>query len=143
MSDRGKPGDAISATIRGDVSGQIAVGMNNALNQTVNAARPAVTEADLTALWQALADLRIKVASEAPPEKKAAALERVDELQEAVTTERPDLTTMEYVKNWFAKHMPTLAGAVVSVVVHPVVGRLVEAAGDVLVAEFHRRFAEA
>jgi len=99
-----------------------------------------VTEADLTELRQVLTDLKAKVAAEAPLEKKDAALERVEELEEAVTAEEPDLTTMEYVKRWFVKNLPGLAGAVTGVVVHPIVGKLVEAAGDALAAEFRRRF---
>jgi hypothetical protein len=47
---------------------------------------------------------------------------------------------MEYVKNWFTKNVPGLAGAVTSVVVHPVVGKLVSAAGEAISSEFKRRF---
>jgi hypothetical protein len=47
---------------------------------------------------------------------------------------------MEYVKNWFGKHLPGLAGTVVGVLVHPVVGKLVEAAGDAAADEFKKRF---
>ena len=50
------------------------------------------------------------------------------------------MTTMEYVKRWFVKNLPGLAEAVTGVVVHPIVGKLVEAAGDALAAEFRRRF---
>ena len=140
MSEEEKPGDVIRATISGDVSGQVAVGKGITQTQTVGAARPEVTEGDLAELRQVLADLKEKVAAEAPPEKKGAALERVDELEQAITAEEPDLTTMEYVKRWFVKNLPGLAGAVTSVVVHPIVGKLVEAAGDALAAEFRRRF---
>jgi hypothetical protein len=47
---------------------------------------------------------------------------------------------MEYVKNWFRKNVPALAGMVTSVVVHPIVGKLVEAGGDMLVKDFNKRF---
>ncbi len=140
MSEKQESGDVIRATISGDVSGQVAVGKGITQTQTVGATQPEVTEAELAELRQALADLKTKVAAEAPPEKKDAALERVDELKDAITAEKPDLTTMEYVKGWFVKNLPGLAGAVTSVVVHPIVGRLVEAAGDALTTEFRRRF---
>jgi hypothetical protein len=139
-SEQEKPGDVIRATISGDVSGQVAVGKGITQIQTIGAAPPQVTEADLAELRQVLADLKAKMAAEAPPDKKDAALERVAELEEAITAEEPDLPTMEYVKGWFAKNLPGLAGAVISVVVHPIVGKLVEAAGDALAAEFRRRF---
>ena len=64
----------------------------------------------------------------------------MNELQQAVAEEKPDLTTMEYVRNWFAKNVPALAGAVTGVIVNPIVGKLVEAAGETLSEEFRRRF---
>jgi hypothetical protein len=140
MSEQERLGDVISATISGDISGQVAVGKGITQTQTIGAARTGVTEADWAELRQALADLKAKVAAEAPPEKKDSALGRVEELEEAITAKEPDLTTMEYVKRWFVKNLPGLAGAVTSVVVHPIVGKLVEAASDALAAEFRRRF---
>jgi len=140
ISEQEESGDVIRATISGDISGQVAVGKGITQIQTIGAARPEVTETDLADLRQALADLKAKVEVKAPPEKKDAALERVDELEEAITAQEPDLPTMEYVKRWFVRNLPDLAGAVTSVVVHPIVGKLVEAAGDALAAEFRRRF---
>jgi hypothetical protein len=132
--EAGNRGDHISGYIGGNVSGQVAIGRDIAQTQTV------LTAAETAELAQAFAGLRDKVAAEAPPEQRQAALERVDELEQAVQKEQPDLTTMEYVRKWFGDHLPTLAGAVTGIVVHPLVGRLVEAAGDAAVAEFRRRF---
>jgi hypothetical protein len=140
MNEREKDRESVSATISGDVSGQVAVGSHIAQSQAVGAARTALTEADLASLRQVLADLKAQVAAEAPPDKKDAAVERVDELEAAVTAKEPDLSTMEYVRNWFAKNAPKLAGAVTSVVVHPIVGKAIEAAGDLVSAEYRRRF---
>ena len=140
MAKRKAEGDVIRATITGAVSGQVAVGKEIQQTQVVGEARPGVTKEELAALRTMLADLKVKVEAEAPLEKKAAALERVEELEEAIATEEPDLTTMEYVKRWFVKNLPGLAGAVTGVVIHPIVGKLVEAAGDALAAEFRRRF---
>jgi len=123
-----------------EISGQVAVGEGITQVQTVGVSRPEVTEADLAELWRVVAGLKARVEVEAPPEKKEAALERVEELEEAITAEEPDLTTMEYIERWFIKNLPGLAGAVTGLVVHPVVGKLVEAAGDTLAAEFRRRF---
>jgi hypothetical protein len=47
---------------------------------------------------------------------------------------------MEYVRQWFGRNLPKLAGVVGSVVVHPIVGALVQAAGETLAAEFRMRF---
>lgn len=125
--------------ITGGVSGQVAVGSQ--IHQVNSApAQVGSAEIELDSLLQELKALKDRIAESAPAEKQASALERVDELTAAVTAEKPDLTTMEYVRNWFARNLPALAGAVTSVVVNPIVGRLVEAAGDTLAAEFRRRF---
>jgi hypothetical protein len=135
--------EVFNVTVSGPVSGQVAIG--NGINQTnmQGVAKPEVTQADLDELHRMLVELKTQLKSEAAPDQQAAALERMDELEEAVTAEKPDLTTMEYVKRWFVKHVPELAGAVTSVIIHPIVGKLVEAAGDGLAAEFRRRFAAA
>ncbi len=140
MTEHEKPGDVISANISGSVSGQVAVGKD--ITQTQMVAGAGVTEADLTALRQLLMDLKAKVQAEAPAGQKVAALERINELEQAVTAKEPDLATIEYVKRWFVKNLPTLAGSVTSIVVSPIVGKLVAAAGDALVGEFRRRFGE-
>ena len=140
MSDEKKSGDYISANV-GDVSGrsQVAVGKDISQAQT-HGAPPVVTEADRAAVQKMFDELRVTVAREAPPGEKEKALERVDELKEAVTAKEPDLTTMEYVKNWFVKHLPSVAGSVVGLIVHPLVGKLVEVGGDALAASFRHRF---
>ncbi|MEB3357143.1 MAG: hypothetical protein VKK04_10475 [Synechococcales bacterium] len=122
----------------GDNSGQIAIGSNISQTQSVN--RPTVTQADLDTLQNLFDHLKEQVRAAAPPDKQAAALERVEELQEAIAEPEPDLSTMEYVKRWFAKHVPQVAGAVASVVVHPIVGKIVEAAGDLVAEDFRQRF---
>ena len=78
----------------------------------------------------------------APAELRDGALERAQELEEAVMSDEPDLSTMDYVKKWFVKHLPGLAGTVTGLVIHPIVGKLVGAAGDKLVAEFREKFLE-
>jgi hypothetical protein len=140
MSDQDRSSDSIRGTISGDVSGQAAIGKNITQRQAVGASRAEVTEADHAELQEIFASLKAQIAAEAPPDKKAAALERVNELNEAITAKEPDLTTMDYVKRWFTKNIPALAGAVTSVVVHPIVGKIVEAAGEGLASEFRRRF---
>ena len=139
MSSQGSS-DHISATISGAVSGQVAVGKDIAQTQHVGA--PAeLSEQERLALAQAFADVQDQIRAAVAPETAEAALERLGELEEAVGAPEPDLPTMEYVSGWFAKNLPSLAGAITGIVVHPVVGKLVSAAGEALTAEFKRRFA--
>ena len=130
-------GDHIEITI-GDYATNVAAGKN--IRQAIAGQQAQVTEADLAEVHKLFAELRKKVNVEAPPDKKNSALERVEELEGAVTAEEPDLTTMEYVRKWFGKHLPQLAGAVVSVLVNPIVGKVVEAAGDIASDELRQRF---
>jgi hypothetical protein len=140
MSTVDSTGDRISGRIEvgGDLSGQVAIGKRIDQRQVVGREPP--TAAELAALDDRFRDLERTVAEAAPPEQRDRALDMVAELETAVTAEEPDLTTMEYVRNWFARHLPTAAGVVTSVIVNPVVGKLVAAGGDALVAEFERRF---
>ena len=145
MRKQNKTGDSISASISGPVSGQVAVGKGIAQTQQIGATA-GLTEAEQEELRSLFANLKKQIVAEAPPDKKAPALEQVEELHQVLSTEKPDRTTltkMEKVKNWFVKNLPTIAGTVTSVFIHPLVGKLVEAGGDVLAGEFRHRFPEA
>lgn len=132
----------INISIGGDNSGQFAIGDNNSQHSLINSQNTAAapSPADLATLRQMFVNLKEQIAETAPNDKKASALERIDELEDAITADTPDLTTMDYVKRWFAKNLPTVSGAVTSVVIHPIVGKLVETAGTMAADEFQERF---
>ncbi|MEV6320670.1 hypothetical protein AB0M45_05650 [Nocardia sp. NPDC051787] len=133
------PGDRYNIRVDGGVPGQFTVGSGNTVSRT-EAGRDAiqVTPADMDSLRSEFARLRTQL----PPDTAVAdqARERLDELEEAVTAPEPDLSTMDYVRNWFIRNVPEFAGAVTGLIVHPIVGRLVAAVGGSLAAEFQRRF---
>jgi hypothetical protein len=128
--------DNINSSVGGSVQGQYAVGKNITQTQVTGGALTAEEQTQVASLF---ADLRALVGAQAPPELRAGAEERVGELEEAVTAETPDVTTIEYVKRWFARNLPKIAGSVTALLVHPLVGRLVEAGGDALVGELGER----
>jgi hypothetical protein len=132
MSDE-RRGD-VSASVTGSTSGQVAIGNDNEQNQTLgDAAVAAVTEAERERVRLAFAQLREQVAAQAPADQRGPAVERVEELEQAVFAEQPDLTTIQYVTRWFRRNLPSLAGAVSGLVVTPLVGGLVHVATDRLV----------
>jgi hypothetical protein len=139
-------GDDIRVTIGGSVQegGQVGVGRNirQSYVRTHAEGASAVTEADLAELRRAIEDVKAQIVAEAPPEQQAAALERVDELEQAVVAEEPDLTTLQYVRKWFGKNLPKLAGSVTGLIIHPVVGKIVEAAGDLAASQFRQLFGD-
>lgn len=132
-------GDAV--TIRGTVSnvsgGQVAIGQNVEQTST-SVVSTGPSEAEVAALLQQFGALRADVLADPDTPDEAAA--KLDELQAAVTAEKPELSTMEYVRDWFVKYAPKFAGAVTALVVNPIVGALVGAAGETLASEFKRRF---
>jgi len=86
--------------------------------------------------------LRSSVERQAPPEKREEALKEVGALKKALQEKKPNLGRMEAVLQWFKRYVPQLAGAVASVIVNPIVGKVVEAAGEYVVAEFKQRFGQ-
>ena len=130
-------GDIIQATIGANAS-QVAVGKN--IRQQQNSSSAEITQADLQQLQALFADLKQQIEQQAPPDKKAAALERVDELQQEITSKKPELSTFDYVKSWFGKNIPTLLGSVTSLIVNPLVGKVVETASGLAAEAIKRRF---
>ncbi|NJN93969.1 MAG: serine/threonine protein kinase [Anaerolineales bacterium] len=120
--------------------GQVSPSWGNS-TRTVEPAAPRL-ESHLAVIFEQFDHLRADVTAEAPPEKKAAALERLTELRDALTTAPPDLDTVAYVKSWFGKNVSSLAEAVAALIEHPSVGHLMAAAGDTVAAEYRRRFGE-
>ena len=137
MGKAEQSGDHISADLSGaTVSGTVGVGKGIDQRQTVGSMSTQVTEVELADLRSAFDDVRAQVRAQAPADKRDGALERIDELQQALVADKPDPSTAGYVKGWFARNVPGIAGAVVSLVVHPVVGKLVEAGGAALADQF-------
>jgi hypothetical protein len=133
-------GAGVNISVGGDLSGQVGVGSHiQQVKHTEAGNFSAQDRQDLDALLDALTQ---QVETRSPDDVKATAMQRARELREAVAGGRPDLSTLEYVRNWLVRHVPQVAGAVTGLIFHPLIGKLVEAAGDGLVAEFRRRFGD-
>jgi hypothetical protein len=147
MRSNSGSGDHITVSIGGSVTdgGQVGVGRNihQSYLRTHTEGSGPVTDADLAELSAAIASVKAEVLATAPADQQAAALERIDELEEAVVADKPDLTTLQYVRRWFGKNLPKLAGSITGLIVHPVVGKIVEAAGDVAARQFREFFGDA
>ncbi len=141
MSDQSQPNKNINVNFNGQVSGQVSFGDQVNMTQNVTNVTGQVTQEEMAQLTEVFQNLRTQVEDVAKTDKeKEAAIERVEELREAITTEEPDVSTMEYVKRWFTKNLPSVAGTITGVLVHPVVGKLVSSAGEAISDEFKRRF---
>ena len=146
-----------SISIGGSVSGPVIVGSGNttignnsgSLNigshtetlntwQQANLAR-VVSPAEIAELAQAFHGLRQSVAEAAPPALADEAAQQAAALQSAVTSPKPDVTAMGNAKAWFAEHLPAILGGVTGLLTNPIIGKLVQAAGEFTVDQFRER----
>ena len=144
MTEERKPDPgSISINVSGTNEGAIAGGSD--IQQTVShvtiAGPPSAEE--LRALADEFTKLRATIEREAPPELKDRALERIDDLEGAASAEEPNVSILAATRDWFLKYVPGLAGAVTGVIINPVVGKIVQAAGDALAREYKEKFGTA
>ena len=122
----------------GDVSGQVVIGDYNTVAQRVG-----LTPQETAELKSLFADTRTKVEVEAPPEHRQEALAQTEELERTVLAAQPDPGRIQSILGWFKKNAPQVAGTIVSVVVNPLVGKVVEAAGEAIAERFREVVKEA
>lgn len=131
MSSQG--GDRISARITGSVSGQVAIG--STIRQMQSQGPAEVTEEERSKVRSLFAQLRSTVVDVAPADLRDGAVERVEELRQAVVAQPPNPTTIRYVNRWFARKLPELAPRVTSALADPAVAKMLKVAGDDVVGE--------
>ncbi len=131
MSADDKPAGKFNIQI-GDVSrSQVVIGDYNTVTQ-----KAGLTPEEAAKLRGVFEQFRSSVEKEAPPERRGEAVAQAEELERAVVSERPDVGRVRTVLRWFRDNTPQLAGAVVSVVVNPLVGKAVEGAGEAIADQF-------
>jgi hypothetical protein len=123
-------GDRISGVVTGPAQGQVAIGKDIAQHQATGSMTMELSDAERGELRDLFTKLKQDVAEAVPEAERDAAIDRIDELHEAVAAGPPDLTTVRYVKEWFARKLPAVAGIVAAVLVHPLVGGIVTVAGE-------------
>ncbi len=129
-----KPTVTYTPTFHGPIYGPVHAGRGDIRG---NRLQYRIQAADLNELFAALRGL---ILEQAPPARKEEAAEQVDTLQEAILEKRPNVSKIQAVLNWFRTHIPQLAGVVTSVVLNPIVGKVVEAAGELAASEFREQF---
>jgi hypothetical protein len=132
--------ESVSATVSNVSGGNIAIGRTVHQTSHVVSAPEAVTPQELADLKQQFAQLRESLLDDAEVPDEAA--DKLDQLEQAVTAPTPDVGAMERIRNWFLGHAPKVAGSVMALVVNPIVGSLVAAAGDAVSSEFRKRFVD-
>ncbi len=132
MAAEDKPAGKFTINIEGDVDrSQVLVGDYNTVSQTVG-----LSPAEVAELRAGFEGLRSAVAERVPPEKREAALAETAELEAAIVSDRPRPDRVRTALRWFRDNAPELAGAVLSVVASPLVGKLAEKAGEAIADQF-------
>jgi hypothetical protein len=80
-----------------------------------------------------------EIAKTVPPNEQAQAREQVEEIKTQVTRDKPDLSKLEQAQKWFVDHLPALVGGVTGILTHPLVGKIVESAGEFTLKQFRER----
>jgi hypothetical protein len=127
MSEPRPRGDSIQVTFSGPMSGQVAVGNHNA---QVQAATPALSDAELQRLREAFDELQARVAAEAPPQHWDQVAEQIAKLERAVFADQPALDQIAAAPEWFERDTPKLASLVRDRVVHPAMDALGRSGGE-------------
>ena len=139
MSEAGKPAN-VTISVGGNNTGAIWSGNQNRVIVNERTGEPTeISAQEVRSLADSIAHLREQITEEAPPGQRAAALAQVDKLQEAILP-KPELSRIQEVRDWFVKHAPAMLGTVTSLFVNPIVGKIVEAAGDMAATAFVKRF---
>ncbi len=137
MAERqGERGDKFETHI-GTVSGPVHTGQGDLLVDHWDAAH-GVSQAEIAHLRGLFENLRAQAAAEAPTELEEEAQAQVDALEKAVISDEPDVNAMKRVRDWFVEQLPSAAGAVTSLLVNPILGKLVETTGELAADELKR-----
>jgi hypothetical protein len=131
MAEEEQPASKFNINMGGVSGGQVVIGDYNTVAQRVG-----LTPQETAELKSLFATTRSEVEAEAPPERREEALAQTEELERAVLAEQPDPGRIQGIIGWFKKHAPQVAGTIVSMVATPIVGKVVEAAGEAIAGRF-------
>jgi hypothetical protein len=140
--DRNRTDVGISGTIS-NVGGQAAIGTDIQQTQTWIDLTAAPTAEELQQLAAAFTSLKAEIERDALPEVREEAIQQAEALEQATVGPEPNVSAMATARRWFLEHAPKLFGAVTAVIINPIVGKVVQTAGDAIAEEYRRRFPEA
>jgi hypothetical protein len=131
---------SVSISVGGNNLGAIWSGnQNRVIINTKTGAATTLSPGDIRELSATMTSLRDQIVAQVPLAQRDAALQQVDKLQEAILPQ-PKVGRMAEVRDWFVKNAPAVLGAVTAVFTNPVIGKVVEAAGEMAASAFRKRF---
>jgi hypothetical protein len=139
--DEGR-GDKIEGRV-GDVGPGAQVAIGKQITQVMTRDPAVLSLGDRAEIERLLADLKSQlVRLDIPEAKKLVGQEFVGQLEQELTKteEAPDASTIKVGGDWLLKNIPALAGTIATIFLNPVVGKVVEAAGDIAAEWVKKRF---
>lgn len=130
MSEEEKPAGKFNIVTGSLNHSQLIIGDYNRVSQKIGLSSEETTE--LRAVFD---DLRSAVA-DAPPDQREKALAEANEVEAAIVTDSPQPQRVRQALVWFRDNAPQLAGAVAGVLINPLVGKVVEGAGEAIADQF-------
>jgi len=123
------------------VGTQIAVGEHNTLEQKTSfAAHERLDPDELASLMQEFSALRDLVTTRVSPERREAALTQVGELETAtISSDEPEPRRLALLYRWFVDNVPVLAESVATLLLGPLVGKLVGGGAGAMAATLGHR----
>jgi hypothetical protein len=140
-------GDKIETRIGNIGAGaQVVAGKQEHVSQVIMQQPAGLTGTERAELDGLMAELKAALAqADAPESKKLAGQEFVGQLEGELTKRdgAPDGSVIKVAGEWLLKNIPALAGTLATVFLNPIVGKVVEAAGDLAAGWVKQRFGSA
>ena len=137
-------GHSIKGTVSNVGAGaQVAIGKG--ITQTITRALPDLTDEDLRQVRQLLSQVKEQIAAvDIPESKKLMGGEFAGQLEQELIRRDgpPDGSVIKVAGDWLIKNIPAIGGTLASLFLNPVVGKIVEAAGDIAASWVKRQFGE-
>ena len=138
-------GDKIEGHV-GDVGSGAQVAVGKQIQQTITYGLTELTAVERAEIEHLLTELKNQLSSlDIPQHKKLVSQEFVAQLEKELTKtdEPPDASTIKVAGNWLLDNVSALAGTLASLFVNPIIGKVVEAAGDIAATWVKERFGHA
>ena len=135
-------GDIIKGEV-GNVGPGAQVGIGKGITQTSISITPQLSSEELAEVSRMFATLREQLAAlDIPQSKKLTGQELASELEKELTKTdgAPDGNAIKFLGSWLLDNIPAMAGTITGIFASPIVGKLVEASGDLAKRWMKERF---
>ena len=131
-AEQGGTGSGVSIHAGGDVYKDVSIEGTGAVGRESTVI--VLKQDEIETVNRLFADLNSQLRSvpDISEDKRNEAIIKAEELNNEIIKEKPELGKIEQLKGWLKDSVPEVAGAVTSLFVNPVIGKVVEKAGGMI-----------